>query len=202
MKSPEKVTPSEAYQAFLVILNASGLTVIPRGRVFAIVESKAPAALYTEVIGPGAPVPEEERHVRKLIRLSHAASADVAASLQKLVSKDAGVSVHAPGNLLIVTDTGANLRRLGEVIEELDTGGAESKLWIEPLRFASPTGLGAKLAEVVGAGEKRPRFIAGERTRSLLVIGRDADHDRVAGLIQRLDERPHQGAHGASGAGP
>jgi type II secretory pathway component GspD/PulD (secretin) len=130
--SPAKISAAEAYQAFLSILQSNGMTVIPHGRFYKIVETPGVAGETTEVVPPTSPVPDEDRYLTRLVRLSHLDASEASTVLAKLKSKDADIIVYAPGNLLIITDSGANIRRMLRILEEIDVGGATAKLWVEP----------------------------------------------------------------------
>src|SRR5690606_7391039 len=109
--SPEPVTLDEAYQAFLSILEVNGMTVVPQGRFLKIVDSAGVMTQATPIYSRGAPVPETDRFVTRLYRLRYVDADEVAQLLTKFKSKEGDVSVYAPGQLLIITDTGAQIQR-------------------------------------------------------------------------------------------
>src|SRR5262249_25335764 len=149
--APDKMTAEEAYGAFLSILEQNGLTVIPQGRFYKIVETQNAASQPMPFAGPATPVPAEDRYVTRLYRLANVDPGEAATLLNRLKSKDGDVSVYPPGRLLIVTDTGANIQRMLRILEEVDVGGAGLKLWVEPIHYASAPELAAKLGEIFGA---------------------------------------------------
>ena len=105
--SPQKVTVAEAYQAFLTILAANHLTVVPRGRFLKIVDAQdavheAPVRSTKEGVLP------EERYVTYVHRVSHVPGDEMAAVLAKLASHDGAIIPY--GNVLLLTDTGAERR--------------------------------------------------------------------------------------------
>ena len=114
--SPQKVTVAEAYQAFLSILETNGLTVIPHGRFLKIVE--------TAGIMRRRPPPPTPRRVRAARRTKIGTSPESIVSAmrerggggerprQVQDRRTATSSYTAPGNLLIITDTGSNIRRM------------------------------------------------------------------------------------------
>ena len=115
--SPQKVTVAEAYQAFLSILEANGLTVVPHGHFYKIVDSpdaKMGAPVY--VAGEGAT--GEDRFITRIHRLRNAGAEEIAGILGHFKSKDGDITVFAPGNLLIITDTGTNIQRMMRILEE------------------------------------------------------------------------------------
>ncbi|APR88579.1 General secretion pathway protein D / Type II secretion outermembrane pore forming protein (PulD) [Minicystis rosea] len=192
--APEKISAAEAYQAFLSILATNGMTVISHGRFFKIVETAGVAAEGTEVYSPSTPVPNEERYVTRLLRLAHADATNVAGMLNKLKSKDADITVHAPGNLLVITDTGANIHRMMQIIQEIDVGDAAAQLWIEPLHYSSAADVSAKLSDLLdlksqkgGGATTDMRVLPDERGNALLIVATEADYLRLLELIKRLD---------------
>lgn len=200
--SPQKVTVAEAYAAFLSILETNGLTVVPQGRFYKIVETPGIVSQDTPVYEAGQPVPAEERYVTRLYRLSHVSADEVAKLLVKFKSKDGDVSTYPAGNLLIITDTGSNVRRLLQLVEEVDVGGAASQIWVEQVHYATASELAQKLTEVFDVSAKGPasanqaggegdtrisKIIAEDRTNSLVIVATENAYLRVLEVIKRLD---------------
>lgn len=90
------------------------------------------------------PTTGEDRYVTRMHRLK-SIPADEVSKLLKVKSKDAEVLVYGPGNMLIITDTGSNIRRMMQIVEEIDVGGAGDQIWIEPVHYASATELAKRL---------------------------------------------------------
>ncbi len=158
--SPQKVTVAEAYQAFLSILEANGLTVVPHGRFYKIVDSpdaKMGAPVY--VAGQGAT--GEDRYITRIHRLRNASAEEVASVLGHFKSKDGDITVYAPGNLLIITDTGTNIQRMMRILEDVDVGGVGDQIWIEPIHYGIASDIASRLNEVFdlkgGAGQGQDR---------------------------------------------
>jgi len=205
--SPEPVTLEEAYQAFLSILDANGMTVVPHGRFLKIVDSGAAATQPTPVIARGEPVPDSDRFVTRLYRLQHASTDDAVALLGKFKSKEGDVSVYAPGKLLIITDTATQVRRLQRILEEIDVGGVGQHLWIEPVHHGSAEALAKQMAEIFelgassavgangGAAASDPalksaglsKIIADAELNALVIVGTEAGYLRLLEVLKRLD---------------
>ena len=157
--SPQKVTVAEAYQAFLSILETNGLTVVPHGRFYKIIETQNAAAQGTPVYGSAQGATAEDRYITRIHRLSHVGADDAANVLGKFKSPNADITVHAPGNLLIITDSGANIRRMMHILEEIDVGGAGEQVFIEPIHYASAGDVAQRVNElfdVRGGGSSSP----------------------------------------------
>lgn len=195
--SPQPVTVAEAYKAFLVALDTNGLTVIPQGRFLKIIESTGVVATTTPIYGTGQPVPAEERFVTRLYRLQHVGADEVNGVLQKFKSKDGDVTPYAAGNLLILTDTGSNIRRMLQIVEEIDVGTAGEGIWVEPIHYGLASEIATKVNEIFDikaaapgkapAGDRITKVVADDRTNSLLIIGTERAYLRLLEVIKRLD---------------
>ncbi len=198
--SPEKVSAAEAYNAFLAILQANGLTVIPHGQFLEITDSQASVKQNTPVFGTASPVPAEDRPITRLYRLSNGDAADVKGVLDNFKSKDGDILIYAPGNLLIITDTGENIHRLLRIVEEVDVGSAGDQIWVQPVLNGSATDTAAKLNEILGMksggagaagaggkGAAGASVIPDERTNSLIITSNKGDYEKLLELLKRID---------------
>jgi general secretion pathway protein D len=205
--SPQKVTVAEAYQAFLSILETNGLTVIPHGRFLKIVETGGIATQVTPTYVAGQGAPAEDRYVTRIQRLGHVSADEVAAVLAHFKTKDGDITVYAPGNLLIITDTGANIQRMMQIVEDVDVGSAGDQIWIEPIHYASASDVGNRINELfdvkaanapaaAGGGGKPAggggdlhvaKILPDDRTNSLVIVATEHAYLRILEIIKRLD---------------
>jgi general secretion pathway protein D len=205
--SPEPVTLEEAYQAFLSILDANGMTVVPHGRFLKIIDSGGVVTQPTPVLARGEPVPDTDRVVTRLYRLEHVGGDEAVALLGKFKSKDGDISVYAPGHLLIITDTAVQVRRLIRIVEEIDVGGSGQHMWIEPVRNGAAQELAKRVNELfdMGANGAAPaagaagaaaaaarsgglsKVIPDEQTNSLIIVGTQESYERLLEVLNRLD---------------
>lgn len=208
--SPQKVTAAEAYQAFLSILETNGLTVVPHGRFLKIVETGGIATQTTPMYGAGQAAPTEERYVTRIHRLGHAQADEVANVLGHFKSKDGDITVHPAGNLIILTDTGANIRRMMQIVEEIDVGATGDQIWIEPIHYSSAADVASRVNELFdlkggggaasGGGKGAPatagaggglfhvtKVVADDRSNSVIIVATEPAYLRVLEFIKRLD---------------
>jgi general secretion pathway protein D len=201
--APQKVTVLEAYQALLSVLLANHLTVVPAGPFSKIVES-ADAPHEAPVRDLDGEIPAEDRFITYVHRVRHVRAEEVATNvLSKLASREA--QVLAFGGVLIVTDTGTNVRRMMRVLAELDVEGAEDKVWLEPLKYAISTDVKKEVDELLDlkatpaatkdrdprrdvAGAARiTRLVALDRPNALLVVGTAPGYRRLLELLRQID---------------
>src|SRR5690606_24367896 len=134
----------------------------------------------TPIYSRGEPVPDSDRFVTRLYRLQHATPEEVLAILNKFKSKEADISVHGPGKLLIITDTANQVRRLIRIIEEIDVGGSGQRMWIEPGRIGSaPNHVKRENEQFEVGNANQPgsidsglsRMIADDASNSMIIVG-------------------------------
>jgi general secretion pathway protein D len=196
--APDKVTVAEAYAAFLSILQSNGLTVIPCGRFLKVIESGSVESQTTPVAGTATPVPDEDRYMTRLYRVSNASANDVAAVLGRFKTKEADITVYEPTGLLIITDTGTNIRRLLRIVEELDVPSAGDQIWMQPIHHRQADELAAELSELIGTGggggkggrggtAGQARILSDPRNNQLVIVASETDYLRLLELIKRVD---------------
>jgi general secretion pathway protein D len=205
--SPEPVSLEEAYQAFLSILEANGMTVVPHGRFLKIIDSGGVVAQPTPVVARGEPVPDADRYVTRLYRLENVSPDEILPVLTKFKSKDGDITPYTAGRLLIITDTATQVRRLIRIIEEVDIGGSGQHMWIEPVRHGSATDMAKRLNELfeigtpgaaappgspaaaaaASRGAGLSRVVADDTSNSLIVVGTEDSYLRMLELLKRLD---------------
>lgn len=194
--SPTPVTLDEAYEAFLSILQANGMTVVPHGRFLKIVDSGGIATKTPSLYSRGAPVPDTDRMVTRLYRLKYASADEVSKILAKFKTKEGDITAYEAGQLLILTDTGANIRRLIRIIEEVDLGGVSNKMWVEPIHYGAAADVAKKLNDIYDLNSKTggttglDRVVPEEMTNSLIVIGTEESYLRILELLKRIDIAP------------
>jgi general secretion pathway protein D len=209
--SPQKVTVAEAYQAFLSILETNGLTVIPHGKFLKIVESPGIVSQATPIYGPGSAAAPEDRFITRLHRLTYVTADEVSNVLGHFKSRDGDITIYSPGNLLIITDTGANIKRMMSLIEEIDVASIGDQVWVEPIHYASAQEVSQKLQEIFdvkgggggggggapGGGTKGPgsqavdarvtKIISEERSNSVIIVGTEKAYLKILELIRIID---------------
>jgi general secretion pathway protein D len=153
--APSKVTPAEAYRAFLSILELNGLALVPSGRYLKVVESQGIEGKTVPLL-VDTNVPAEDRFVTHLHRIKEVTAEDVATLLGRFKSAEGSLTAYAPTNTLILTDTGNNIRRMLRIVEAIDVARAGEQLWIEPIHHGNASDLAARLMEIFGpAGTPR-----------------------------------------------
>jgi general secretion pathway protein D len=194
--SPTPVTLAEAYEAFLAILEANGMTVIPHGPFLKIVDTGKIQSEGTPIYGRGTPLPNTDRYITRLYRVQNAPAEEISQLLTKFKTKEGDISVYAPGQLLIITDTGSNIRRMIRLLEEVDVGGVGSKMWIEPVHYGAASDLAKQITDIFdvsakgGGASGLAKVVADDQSNSLVLVGTEEAYHRVLEFMRRVDTPP------------
>jgi general secretion pathway protein D len=204
--SPEKVSVAAAYQAFLSILQANGLTVIPRGEFDAIVDSQDVSRQTTVIQRRGDEKASPLEYVTRIHRLSHVDATEVATNvLSKFETQAGSIVPYAPNNLLILTDTAENVARMMRILEEIDVGGPHAQVFFQPLFYVPARDLEKTLAGIfdlrsssdtahpnegsspAARSEHVTKVVAVDRPNALVIVGTQASYSRLLELVRRID---------------
>ncbi|NIQ93497.1 MAG: hypothetical protein GWN87_04305, partial [Desulfuromonadales bacterium] len=122
------------------------------------------------------------------------------------VPKTSHVAAYSPSNTLIITDNAANIKRLTQIIRQLDVPTTLEQIEIVPLQYAGAeeiteiiTQLLSRAGNVTAVRGKRAartkdsettRVIPYPRTNSLIVIAAQGELKTIRNLVDRLDQSP------------
>ncbi len=193
--APTKVTVAEAYQAFLSVLEVNGFTVVPAGRYLKIIEAKEIERQTIPIYAEGSAPPASDRYITRIHHLEHVDVEDVTNLLARFSSRSANITSYAPTNMLILTDTGSQIRRMLRLIALLDLPRSGTQTWIEPIHYANAAELAGRLLEIFAvdtavAKPKTPARPAAKkkgRTRTATALGSGAAEPTIRNII--ADER-------------
>lgn len=170
---------------FYSVLDAHNFTVIDQGDRILI----TPVAEAKTRASQGDPrTSRDGQFVTEVIALGASSAADLAGLVRPLVSTNGYVGPSVSANALVVTDTASNVRRIGQVVRQLDSG-AKNAHTIVVLRH----GLAADIATVMEASLGKSGAEAGSlvipdpRANRLVVVGPPVARERLVRLARSLD---------------
>jgi general secretion pathway protein D len=194
--APTKVTVSEAYQAFLSVLEVNGYTIVPAGRYLKIEELGGIERTTIPLYEDGSVVPASDRFVTRIHHLDNVSTEDVTSLLARFASREGNITSYGPTNMLIMTDTASQIRRMLKLIAAVDLPRSGTQTWIEPIHYAKASELAARLLEIFPADgattSKRPTAARSTAKKKALagvttVIGSVAGESAIRNII--ADER-------------
>jgi general secretion pathway protein D len=159
----------------------SGTTTVPGAT------AAPPRAAGGQPIDSG-PTLASDQLITHVLMLRFASAPRLTRVVGPLVSGRGRVIADPRANVLVVTDTVANVGRLLEVVKQLDLEVAADEVHVVPLHFADANDLAGILNEVFAdAGLARPPVIVGDRrTNSLVIRARRSDLQAIERLLGRV----------------
>ncbi|MBI2441887.1 MAG: type II secretion system secretin GspD [Lentisphaerae bacterium] len=166
--TPPQIPVSEVYPLFISILEASGCAVVEREGVSRIVAREKRATPIAPVVGETEPAPAEGI-ITKVLRVNNLRAADLRKVLEPMVDqgKTGALGVLEATNHLIITDTAANIRRIEQIIAQIDKPGLARTTEIYVLKYADAQAMADELNKAMAGVGSRPES-PGEQLRSRL----------------------------------
>jgi general secretion pathway protein D len=179
------------YAAFLAALDSNGLMVYQQGRFLRVVEKPRARQHPVPLLFENSSFPAPEEVVTRVFRLKYAEVEPTRVLLAQMLSPGGDLLTAQP-DLLIATDSVANLRRLEPLLALLDAPRPSDVTRLIVVKHADAAVLADKLNRLMapkpGAKPGDALTLAtDERTNRLLVVGAPALVDRLEGLVEKLD---------------
>src|SRR3990167_6500401 len=195
--SNKPVRRGEVYQVFLSVLGLLGYSAIPSGNVVKIVPNMESGEMATKVATSSSPGQGDEVVVR-VIPLQNVTAAQLIPVLRPMLPQWSNIAAYTPGNVLIVVGRASNLKRIVDIVQDVDQA-SNSRIEVVTLHRASAAQVATVLNNLQNAsrasGESPTVSIAAdERSNSILLGGPKASRLRMRMLISQLDT---QGANSA-----
>jgi general secretion pathway protein D len=179
-----KISSDEVFGVLLTILDVNGLAAVRSGNVYRIIPREGVVQTPVKtVVGRevGAALPPDEV-VTQVVPLRYVNAVDAVNLLRPFVAAQGAITAHRETNLLILTDSVANIRRLLDMLQLVDVEVALNELQIIPLKHADATELAQLLSQ--------------------LFIARQAAQQGQPGAAPPPPLAPPPAQPGAPGAGP
>ena len=203
INSPGQISLDEAYQVFESVLEIHGYSTVPAGEVVKIVPATAARSKNVITLIEEPETGPSDHIVTQLIPLKYADATEMRRLLAPLVSKSSVILAHTKTNTLIITDVQSNIQRLMRIITIVDKPGVGQEIAVIPLEH-SDAGKLVKLLTSVFSPTRRPtkeggpkaveRFMADERTNTIIMLASENDIARTRKLISMLDKKMPRGS--------
>lgn len=152
--SNRKVSPQAAYEAFMSSLEVHGLSVVEVGGVHKIIEA-GQAQKKPGKPGEGSNIRTTDQYITQIVQLENVSVKDIREIVDNLASENAKVLAYAPANTLILTDTGHNIRRIFDIVNQLDIAAPKSRLELYPIAYAKAEQIKTLIEELYGTSENQ-----------------------------------------------
>ena len=185
------MTPDEAYEVFLSVLQVHGFAVIESDNAIKVVPdalAKQSSVPIAQASRRGTP----EDVVVQIVKINNISATQLVTLLRPLVPQVGHLAAYPATNTLIIADRASNIGKVMGIIAQLDTVGVVDIEHIE-LQFASAREVADIISKLLpkqtkegeGAGLE---LAVDERSNSLLLTGDLATRTQIRQLVRRLDQ--------------
>jgi len=134
--SEKSLSPDQVFELFKSVLEINGLAITQVGDFYKIVKSEDAQRRFLTVDSGAFPA-EEDRLVTQIVKLKYVRAKEVKEALGVLTPSEIIVYPNEEGNTLIITDVASNMRKLLEIIREMDVSQyANQYVEIFPIKHA------------------------------------------------------------------
>ncbi|MFC3581021.1 type II secretion system secretin GspD [Sphingomonas hylomeconis] len=189
---------SEYFEIFLSTLRSNGLIAVPTsGGAFRIQPTDNAAAQPSRIGSRGA---ARNSYVTEIIRLRSIDAASALDTVRPLVSAQGSVTANRGGNSLVVVDFADNVRRVREVVRQIDTDNAATR--VIALKNAGAREIATALTALIGGGGQpggqggtgaSVSVVAVTSSNAIALRGDAPSVARLAAVAQDLDARAKNG---------
>ncbi|MEA2061980.1 MAG: type II secretion system secretin GspD [Thermodesulfobacteriota bacterium] len=201
--SPSKISIQKAWQVFESVLDIHGFTAVESGNVYKVIPTPEARSQNIDTGMAAKGDKSEDRIVTRIIPLEFADAAELNRLFTPLVSRGSVVLPYSDTNMLIITDTQANINRLLKIVQAVDVRGMGRKITVIPLENADAGKMVKHLSSIFTARtrgrastqnpELMVEFVADERTNAIVLLASEIETERVKELVALLDREVPKG---------
>lgn len=187
--SATPLTPDEAYDVFLSVLQVNGFAAVETGQSLKIIPSSI--ALKGGIPVGNTTLGDTMVSVLKIVSSS---PTQIAQAVKPLLGQDAVVIPIEDNSMLVVADKTRNIESLKQLIARLDKP-SDNAIELITLKHANARDILDSLNGLIGAqpGEaSNLNASVDERSNSIIIAGNPAKRKQIAAIVRKLD-RPIEG---------
>jgi len=190
--SQHPMTQDEVYHVFISTLNVHGFTAVKANGVTKIVPVSNVKQDVMKIASTRAPGHGDE-YVTRVLKLDQVSAQDILPLVKPMMAKEEHLVAYAPSNVLIVIARSDNVQRIVKLINKIDTASNE-QVEVVALKYAAAADVVRMLKQIDKSAkgqkevpERVTKYVADERTNSILLSGETAARLRIKNVIAQLD---------------
>ena len=177
---------SEIYQVFLSVLKVHGFAAIPGKNVTKIVPE---VNAKQDAIRTGRSfIPNNDEFITQVLEIKNVDATQLVPILRPLVPQRGHLAAYPGSNVLVISDSAANILRLKNIISSIDQATGD-EIEVVSLEHASASEV-VRIIQQLSSQDpktKKNNLIADDRTNSILLGGNKSSRLRIKALIAHLD---------------
>jgi general secretion pathway protein D len=152
-----RIPQEDVFGVLLAILEVHGFTAVRSGNLYKIIKIEgARERAVPLIVGDAADATRSaDEVITQIVPVRYASVTDLNSLLRPLISARGALIAHRETNVLVITDTASNVRRLLEIVGLVDVEVALDEMAIISLRFADAADLANILNQLFASGRLR-----------------------------------------------
>ncbi|MBI5195998.1 MAG: type II secretion system secretin GspD, partial [Nitrospirae bacterium] len=198
--SSKKVPVSEILSIFESILEINGLAMVKSGLFYKIIQGPTAKQRPIEIFKSNADTlsPATDIPITQIVPVEYITANEANSVLQPLLSPFGSIIPNPRNNLLIINDLASNIKRLLDILAEIDVNAFQNTRmrFFQP-KYSDVKTLSKEITEIINAlniGKEGIAFIPIERINSMIVFSSSPNLlSTVEDWIKKLDEESTTG---------
>ena len=191
--SQHEMDEDEIFALFLSVLQVHQFSAVETDGIYKIEQLQAAKQDSVPVYTDSGKKYSGDQVITRVIKVDNIDVSQLVPLLRTLVSTQGHMAQYKPTNVMVIHDTAANLERIVQIIRQIDKESNE-EIEVIPMQHASASevvrileSLEKQSGQSKGPTANKPRFVADERTNSILLSANKKASLRLRALIARLD---------------
>jgi len=191
--SSKPLNEDEVYNVFLSILQVHGFSTVPTKNAIKIIPDAAAKQDAAPVV-KSLSSQSGDQLVTKVVQINNVNATQLVPILRPLVAQQGHLAAYAQTNVLIVSDRASNIRRISQIISQVDQK-TDSDIEFVKLEHAFAAEVVRLLTNLSAADTSKKKgsvtsvkFSADERTNSILLSGEKNQRLKYRSIITELDQ--------------
>lgn len=191
--SQHEMNEDEIFALFLSVLQIQGFSAVEVNGAYKIQQLQEMKQDAVPVYEEGDTGFKGDQIITRIIKVYNVDVGQLVPLLRTLVSTQGHMAQYKPTNVMVLHDTAANVERIVKLIQQIDKESNE-EIEVIPLVHASATevvrildNIEKQKGQAKGATANESRFVADERTNSILLNADQKNVLRLRALIAQLD---------------
>lgn len=198
--SGSPLSEKELYQVFLSMLQVSGFSAIPNGKIIKIVPNIDARTLSPDLLSQMKNPPHGDDMMVQVIQVNYTPAEQLVPVLRPLMPQWSSVSAFGPSNMLILSGRANNIKQLANIIKQVDSSSANGVDMV-PLEYALAMDVASTLKELIksptgGGAQNQTMLAVDDRSNSILLSGNKTERIRLRLLIAQLDRKNSTSVNG------
>ena len=194
--STKPMSDDEIYQVFLSMLQVLNYSAVPSGDVIKIIPSTT-AKEYGGKVATNKHPGSGDQIVVRVVPVNNVSAVELVPVLRPLMQQAETVTAYTPSNSLIFAGYAANIKRLVDIVHEMDKSNA-SGITVVPLKHANAQKLTSMITQLQSEEKSKGQvsnisLVADSENNSILLSGNEANRLKTEALIKSLDNSEANG---------